>query len=145
MNSVTYQSINSVALRPRFLNDGGKEKMWESVGVWLYFKVDHWHLLAVLNYGDFLTKSQVLSQLELELSKLRHPKGIFCLLYYDIPSTFVNQTQGAYVIMIFGRPTLLRYPQYTFLSAYIILIPRLPILLWYQVCLLHYDICERIS
>ena len=30
-------------------------------------------------------------------------------------------------------------------SAYFILVQRLPTLIWYQVCLLHYDIFEKVS
>ena len=76
-------------------------------------------LYLVQNFGNFVfTKSQILSKLGLEMSKLRHSKGKCCLLYYDTPSAFFNQKQGAYVIMIFGTPTLLIYPQYTSLSAY---------------------------
>ena len=79
-------------------------------------------LYLVQNFGNFVfTKSQILSKLGLEMSKLRHSKGKCCLFHYDTPSAFFIQTQGAYVIMIFGMPTLLMNPQYTFLRAYIIL------------------------
>ena len=68
------------------------------------------------------------------MSKLRHSKGKCCLLYYDTPSAFFNQTQGAYVIDI-RNAYIIKIPSvYTFeclhysytKTAYTIMIPSLP-------------------